>query len=181
MLPIYRKIPGFDSDEKEQEIRLGCMNTVVFIGHGTVYRLDEDKLKNVIKTAIDNGADLFLNGGMGDFDYICARIVKSLQNEYPQIRSELVIPYLTFKPRSMDCFDSSVYPDGFEKYHFKAAIIARNKWMVNQSQIAICYVDHDWGGAIKTFEYAVKKGLAINNIGSFTYENPKQEAYIDLH
>ena len=149
---------------------MGCMYTVVFIGHGRVYRLDDDKLKAVIKTAIDNGAELFLNGGMGDFDYICARIVKSLQKDYPHVKSELVIPYLTFKPRSMDCFDSSVYPDGFEKYHFKAAIGARNKWMVNQSQLAICYVDHDWGGAVETFRYAVKKNLEIINLGSYEVE-----------
>ena len=146
------------------------MSTVTFIGHGKVYRLDEENLKDIIIKAVVNGADLFINGGMGDFDYICARIVKSLQKDYPHIKSELVIPYLTFNPRSMDCFDSSVYPDGFEKYHFKAAIVARNKWMVNQSQMAICYVDHDWGGAVKTFEYAVRQGLIIDNIGTYTYK-----------
>ncbi len=146
------------------------MSIVTFIGHREVFRLDEDKLKEIIIKAIENGVTIFLNGGMGDFDYISARIVKGLQKDYPHVRSELVIPYLPFKPSPMDCFDSSIYPEGFEKYHFKAAIGARNKWMVNQSQLAICYVDHDWGGAVETFRYAVKKNLEIINLGSYEVE-----------
>ena len=143
------------------------MDTVTFIGHSEIYRLDEAKLKKVIENSIKQGARFFLNGGMGSFDYACARIVKELQKEYPDIKNELVIPYLTFQPRSMDCFDSSVYPDGFEKYHFKSAIPARNKWMVDHSQCAICYVNHDWGGAIQTYEYAKKKGIQIINLGDY--------------
>lgn len=144
------------------------ISTVTFIGHGEVFGLDETKLKIEIIEAIENGATLFLNGGMGDFDYICARIIKNLKQSYPQIRCELVIPYLTFQPRSMDCFDSSVYPDGFEKYHFKSAIPARNRWMVDHSQCAICYVNHDWGGAIQSYKYAQKKGIKIINLGTYS-------------
>ena len=55
----------------------------------------------------------------------------------------------------------AVYPDGFEKYHFKAAIPARNKFMVDNANYAICYVNHGWGGAAKTYERAKKKGLNI--------------------
>ncbi len=144
------------------------METVVFIGHSEVYQIDEIKLSETIRNTIKQGAKLFLNGGMGDFDYICARKVIELKKEYPDIKCELVIPYLSFKPRSTDCFDSSVYPDGLEKYHFKSAIPARNKWMVNHSQCAICYVNHDWGGAIQTYEYAIKKGIEIINLGTYT-------------
>lgn len=49
------------------------MNTVTFIGHGEVYRIDEVKLKEAIRDTIKQGTTLFLNGGMGDFDYICAK------------------------------------------------------------------------------------------------------------
>ena len=60
-----------------------------------------------------------------------------------------------------DLFDEIIYPDGFEKYYFKAAIPARNRYMVNSAAYAICYVTHDWGGAAKTYEYAKKKKLTI--------------------
>ena len=63
-----------------------------------------------------------------------------------------------------EIFDEIIFPDGFEKYHFKTAITHRNKYMVNNSQIAICYIAHNWGNAIKTFEYANKKNLEIINL-----------------
>ena len=141
--------------------------TAVFIGHNEYYGLDDSKLREAIIAAINAGVTTFLNGGMGGFDWKCAYIVKTLKKEYPQIRSELIIPYLTFNPRSTDDFDEIVYPDGFEKYHFKSAIPARNKYMVDNSQYAICYVSHDWGGAFQTYSRAKKKGLTIINLGNY--------------
>lgn len=80
------------------------------------------------------------------------------------IQNNLVIQYLTFNIREKKYFDNVIYPEGFEKYHFKAAIPARNRYMVDHAQVAICYVNHDWGGAAKTYARAIKKGLQIINI-----------------
>ena len=57
------------------------------------------------------------------------------------------------------------YNDGFEKYNFKSAIPARNRYMVDNSSYAICFVTHSWGGAAKTYERAKKKKLKIINLG----------------
>ena len=95
------------------------------------YELLERIEHNEKGNTIDAGVTAFLNGGMGGFDWKCAYIVKTLKKEYPQIRSELIIPYLTFNPRSTDDFDEIAYPDSFEKYHFKSAIPARNKYMMS--------------------------------------------------
>lgn len=154
--------------ERNALIYTGSELTCVFIGHKETYSIKTEELHHLIRTAIEQGVTLFLNGGMGHFDYLCAHEVAELKKEYPQIRSELVIPYLTFQPRTMEYFDSSIYPDGFEKYHFKAAIPKRNRWMVDRSQIAICYVTHGWGGAAQTMKYAIKKNLQIINIGNYT-------------
>ena len=43
-------------------------------------------------------------------------------------------------------------------------IPARNKYMVDQSQYAICYVDHGWGGAAQTYDRAKKKGLTMRTV-----------------
>ena len=77
----------------------------------------------------------------------------------------LVIPYLSFRIRERKYFDDILYPEGFEKYHFKAAILERNRFMVNHSSYALCYVDHDWGGAAKTYRLAVRQGLRSINLG----------------
>lgn len=142
--------------------------TAMFIGHKECYGVDEELIRKEIGWLICCGVTEFLNGGMGDFDIMCARMVKALKPQYPHIQSTLVIPYLTFKVRGENLFDSTLYPEGLEKYHFKAAIPARNKWMVENSRYALCYVDHDWGGAAKTYEKALAAGLEIVNIGKLS-------------
>jgi len=114
----------------------------------------------------DERAYTFLSGGMGSFDWLCARAVYDLKNEYPKIKNYLVIPYLTFNVLNRDIFDEIIYPDGFEKYHFKAAIPKRNKYLIDNSAYAICYVTHGWGGAAQTYKYAQKQNISIINIGN---------------
>lgn len=140
----------------------------VFIGHGECYGLSEKEVQEAIISAIDDGVTEFLSGGMGGFDWMCARQVHLLKSEYPMIKNYLVIPYLTFNPVSKEYFDELIYPEGFEKYHFKAAIPARNRYMVDNAQYAICYINHSWGGAYKTYSRAEKKKLAVVNLGKYS-------------
>ncbi len=138
--------------------------SVVFIGHNECWNINMDSLRNAIINLIEDGAVNFLSGGMGNFDWITARIVYELKDTYPNIKNILVIPYLTFKIRNKNIFDEILFPENFEKYHFKAAIIKRNRYMVDNSQCAVCYVKHSWGGAAKTYDYAKKCHLSIIDI-----------------
>ena len=45
------------------------------------------------------------------------------------------------------------------------AISKRNQWMVDKSDLVIAHVDHDWGGAAKTLEYAIRKKKSYINLG----------------
>ena len=139
--------------------------TATFIGHKECYGVSSEKVREEIIKLIENGVTDFLSGGMGSFDWMCARIIFELKKAYPHIHNYLVIPYLTFNILEEKYFDSIIYPEGFEKYHFKSAIPARNKYLVDNSAYAICYVTHGWGGAAQTFEKAVKKGLTVINLG----------------
>lgn len=139
----------------------------VFIGHGECYGVSEKDVRNAIVSVINDGVTEFLSGGMGSFDWMCARQVDLLRSEYPTIKNHLVIPYLTFNPTTTKYFDEIIYPEGFEKYHFKAAIPARNRYMVDNAQYAICYINHTWGGAYKTYSRAEKKNLIIINLGNY--------------
>lgn len=138
--------------------------TCCFIGHSECYSLSEERVQTAIEALINQGVTDFLCGGMGNFDWMCARLTYGLKREYPHIRCDLVIPYLTFCVLEPKYFDSIVYPEGFEKYHFKAAIVARNRYLVDQSAYALCYVTHSWGGAAQTYRRAEKKGLQIKNL-----------------
>lgn len=136
-------------------------NTAVFIGHNECYGVTSEQIKEAIVSLIDKGVTDFLSGGQGGFDRLCGRCVYEVKKQYPNINNYLVIPYLSFNVYNSELFDSIIYPDDFETYHFKAAIPARNKFMVDNANYAICYVNHGWGGAAKTYERAKKKGLNI--------------------
>ncbi len=140
------------------------MDTAVFIGHNECYDISVEQLERTIIEYIEKGVTVFLNGGQGGFDRMSAGVVHNLKKKYPNIKNVLVIPYLSFKIFDKTLFDEIIYPQGFEKYYFKAAIIEKNKYMVDKSQFAICYINHSWGGAYKTYEYALKKQLTICNL-----------------
>ena len=117
------------------------------------------KLSDTIEELIKEGADVFYLGGYGDFDILSAREVEKAQSNHKSIVSVLVLPYLEHK-YNKELYDEPVYPD-IESVPKRYAISARNKWMVDVSDVIVSFVDHDWGGAAKTLEYAKKRGKRI--------------------
>lgn len=137
---------------------------VTFCGHGDETYPDEirKKLNDTIEELILHGADEFLLGGYGKFDQMAATAVKAQKKKYPHIKSVLVVPYIN---RSFDkeLYDYSEYPP-LENTPKRFAILKRNEYMVNRSDIVIAYVSHSWGGAAKTFDYALKKKKKMINL-----------------
>ena len=43
-------------------------------------------------------------------------------------------------------YDEIVYPRELYKVHYKSAITKRNEWLVENSDMLIAYVVHDYGG-----------------------------------
>ncbi|MBE6750034.1 MAG: DUF1273 domain-containing protein [Ruminococcaceae bacterium] len=144
------------------------MKSVVFIGHNECYSMSTDDLNKAIIECIKKGAIEFFSGGQGGFDRTSATAVYNLKKDFPHIKNILVIPYLSFNIFSEEIFDEIIFSDVFEKYHYKVAIPQRNKYMVNHSDTAICYINHNWGNAAKTFKYAKKKNLNIINLTEYS-------------
>ena len=144
---------------------MGGGTTAAVIGHSECYGLDEGRVRATIEPLIHAGITTFLCGGMEAVEWLCARQVYQEKQQYSEVECLLVIPYLSFRIRERKYFDDILYPEGFEKYYFKAAIPERNRFMVNHSSYALCYVDHDWGGAAKTYRLAVQQALRIINLG----------------
>ncbi len=138
--------------------------TAMFIGHRDAMHLNDEKIIEGVERLITEGIDHFLNGGMGAFDWKCARIVYDLKQKYPHIRNDIVIPYLSFRILDAKYFDAIIYPEGFERYHFKRAIPERNKYMIEHASCALCYVKYGWGGAATTYALAERKGLRLINL-----------------
>ncbi len=71
--------------------------TCVFIGHGECYGVSLEQIEKELERLIDWGITDFLCGGMGRFDWMCARDVYELKKYRKNIRCDLNIPYLTFR------------------------------------------------------------------------------------
>lgn len=151
------------------------MNTkrCCFAGHSKIYDDSvRDTLKEIITDLIEKeNVKEFWVGRYGQFDNCCTGVVRELKTVYPDIRLELIIPYLT-KAIELDIeqlrknYNSILISDIPENTPKKFKILKTNEYMVNNSDFIVCYVDHSWGGAVKTLEYArKKKHIKIINIG----------------
>lgn len=138
--------------------------TVTFCGHGNVIYPDgiRKKLSDTVEELIMQGADEFLLGGYGKFDMMAAHTVRSFKDKYPHIKSVLVVPYINIG-FDKELYDYSEYPH-LESVPKRLAILKRNEYMVDKSDIVVAYVSRKWGGAAKTFDYAVRNGKKIINI-----------------
>lgn len=139
--------------------------TVTFCGHRDVYP-DEAKLRmwlnETVRDLIARGADRFYLGGYGAFDRLAASVVQNLRTEYPGIESVLVLAYLDRDQDALDLgtYDCTTYPP-LESVPKRLAIVRRNEWMVDQSDVVVSGVRHEWGGAYRTLKYAEKRRKEI--------------------
>lgn len=142
------------------------MRVVTFCGHRDFYGDDAVKrwLRDTVEKLIRDGADDFLLGGYGGFDACAASVVWELKKQYPAIRSTLVLPNLDRKVDATK-YDATLYPS-LEKVPRRFAISKRNEYMVNEADIVVAYVTHDWGGAATTLAYAKRKKKEIINYGN---------------
>ena len=139
--------------------------TVSFFGHKHISEQEKiaADLEIALRNLISEGAVTFLLGGYGDFDLLAALVVLRLKKEFPQIRSTIVLPYLN---RSFDTnlYDESIYPP-LENVPPRFAILRRNKWMVDHSDVIVSYVRHQMGGADTALRYAERKKKKILYLG----------------
>jgi len=74
-----------------------------------------------------------------------------------------------------DYYDRVEVCDEAAKSHPKAAIQVRNRCMVDRSDIVVCYVERETGGAFQTKAYAEKIGKLVINIA----QNSKNEDILE--
>ena len=150
--------------------------TVSFFGHRYIdkIRIIEDKLDELIRSLLtDHEYVEFLVGKDGDFDQIVSSAVKRAKRNYRDDNSALVwcLPYptaaLNLNMQSYRAYydEINVYnPD--ENIHPKAAHQARNRDMVDRSDLVVFYVEHEYGGAWQTMKYAVNQKKEIINLAT---------------
>ena len=128
-----------------------------FIGHRDAEGID-GKIEFEIKRIMENENVEFYSGGMGNFDKSCERIAKKLGGRIT------FVPYNVSQIKEKDklWYNSIICPFGNKPYS-RFDIPNRNKWLVDNCDVFICYVNRN-GGAKKTYDYAVNCGKTVINI-----------------
>lgn len=149
--------------------------TVSFFGHRDFdgSPMAEYHIERIIKKIAErNPMTDILIGRNGEFDKYVASVVRRLRKQsykYEDIRLILILPYFTAEyTRNEESFHNyydevQICPLSFEA-HFKAAIGIRNRYMVDCSDLVICYVNRKSGGAYKTMQYAKQSNKKIFNL-----------------
>ena len=138
-------------------------------GHRYVFENLISKLDNAVEEAITQGCELFYTGAMGDFDSLFSSAVRSAKKVYPHIKLIGVKPYFTNdintdKDYYAALYDDIIIPDELAGIHPKAVIKARNRWIIDNSDIVLIYTVRNFGGAYEAKRYAERNGKRLIKI-----------------
>ena len=93
-------------------------------------------------------------GASDTFQHICViHCVASLSAEYEKNEEAF-----------QEYYDEVEICQSSSAAHFKAAMQVRNREMVDRSDLVVCYIEHNSGGAFQTVQYAKKKNKEIVNL-----------------
>lgn len=150
--------------------------TACFTGHRTIPFLQKRKIKKrtkqILIEAIEQAYRYFGAGGALGFDTLAAQTVLELKSEYPEIKLILVLPCenqtrgwertdLEEYERIKADADKVVYTS---KDYYSGCMHKRNRHLVDNSSLCICYLTEQSGGTAYTVNYARSQGLKIINV-----------------
>ena len=149
---------------------------IAFIGHSALSPYSEEiaeKLKNTISENLPAGEEVtFFCGGYGEFDALCAKVCHDMKESHPHLESLLITPYITEARQKKlnndfqikELYDGIVYPP-LETVPFRFAISRRNEWMMENADLIIAFVTHNYGGAYTALSDAKRRKKKIINLG----------------
>ncbi len=150
--------------------------TCCFTGHRIIPLFERNAVEKALEKAviesIKNGYLYFGAGGALGFDTMAALTVLRLKKQYPQIKLILVLPCenQTKNWKTADIEKYEHIKSQADKVVFTSkeytldCMHRRNKHLVDNSSMCICYLKKENGGTAYTVEYAKDRGLQITNI-----------------
>ena len=150
--------------------------TVCFTGHRNIPREEYNRLslrlRSEIACLIGRGYRFFGAGGALGFDTLAAKTVLELRKQYPHIRLILVLPCLHQSDKwcSKDRLIYEQIKSNADKTVYTAddytqdCMHKRNRHLVDNSNLCICYLTKASGGTAYTVRYAQQQGLTIINL-----------------
>ena len=132
------------------------------------------KLLELLKNLQNGNPITFYLGGYGNFDLFAKNCAKEHQKAFPSSKVVFVSPYLgkwleARRSYLENTYDEIIFPE-IENTPPRFAIIARNKWMISNSDLVIAYVNTHYGGAYTSLLYAYKNKKPIINLYDGDYD-----------
>ncbi len=141
--------------------------TVSFFGHREVsnFFLAEEQVENLIQELFYSKEYVdFLVGRNGDFDQIVSSTIIRVKKDCGEENCShiLMLPYSTKEYRDnieafYEYYDLVDIYTNADRVHYKSVIQKRNQDMVDRSDLVVFYLERDFGGAYKTYRYALKQ------------------------
>ena len=146
-------------------------------GHREVFENISEQIETAVLMAIKDGCDVFYTGAMGEFDSLFSSAVRRAKKAHPHIKLICVKPYMTNDINTdrdyyRTMYDDVIIPDELAGVHYKAAIKARNRWIVDHSDLMIVYTIREHGGAYEALKYARRKGKGIIHLCAASKREP---------
>ena len=143
---------------------------ITFCGHSDFNKCEEyeKQMLELLDRLIKNEPVTFYLGNYGGFDDFAFMCCRRYKETHPNCTLIFVTPYRDQKYLDHhlpvgNSYDEILYPD-IEKRPPKLAILYRNMYMVEKSDVVIAYVKFSYGGAYKTYAHAQKKGKTVYNL-----------------
>ena len=143
---------------------------IAFIGHREIYGHYhlEDQIEQIARDKLREKEYVeFYVGRNGDFDILVASAVKKAQKAVGHHNSSLILlqPYPMKNDEYYEKFYDEIQYPVDRRMHPKAAITKRNRWMIENSELLVAFVEvGKKGGAMATLKYAESRGLEIINL-----------------
>ena len=135
-----------------------------FFGHKDAPSSIKMRLEEIIEALINEGVKNYYVGNNGNFDFYVQGVLENIVKKHNDIRFSVVLS--TINETAIGTKQKyTVFPEGLENALPKFAISKRNDWMINNSQIVITYVRHNFSNSHKWLEKAKNKGLRVINLG----------------
>ena len=147
--------------------------TCCFTGHRSIPENDKESLQKRLEDEIINlihqDVRYFGAGGALGFDTMAALTVLKLKGEFPDIRLILVLPCKgqtrSWSDKNKKIYDQILSQADKTVYtsenYYSGCMQKRDRWLIEGSDICICYQTANIGGTAYTVNYARRMGRRI--------------------
>ncbi len=152
------------------------MKGCCFTGHREISADKISKLRKRLKKGVNylyiHGITTFYTGGALGFDTLAAKAVLSCRRRHSDVKLIVAVP----------CRDQTKYWKWLDVWRYKRILRAadevvylsnhyhpgcmqkRNRYLVDNSCVCVCFLTKENGGTASTVQYARKRGLKIYNL-----------------